>query len=231
MILALTLLQLCSAATKLNIVDLTFSTKMVSQQNSISINLDAPTGFTNIDDVFYEVHLPVKDPASTSTSHGFIIDEEVFKCNYWVGFTETPNDGGEKGCTFDPVNSVITLGRSVDPSQSILALSINGLINPQNTEPTDPFVLKMFEGSVLLSENSEDITFAVLPNSFGEVNVTRSMNDIGVSTWERRVENDFWIEISLNIVSPMTPQDVLDIAIPTDELILYDMVQGFGCEK
>tara|TARA_B110000285_G_C14847549_1_gene478354 strand:- start:114 stop:473 length:360 start_codon:yes stop_codon:yes gene_type:complete len=119
---------------------------------------------------------------------------------------------------------VITLGRSVDPSEDILAFNINGLVNPQNTEPTDPFVIKMYEGSVLLSENSEDVTFAVLPNSFDEINFVRSMRDIGVSTWERRIEKDFWIEISLKIVSPMTPEDVLDIAIPTDELILYDEI-------
>lgn len=222
--IAAALFQLCSAVSKLNIVDLIFSTKMVSEKNSISINLEAPSGYTNIDDVFYELHLPKKDPASNSTGPGFSINEDDFQCAYWIGFKESPNDDGGKGCTFDVVSNVITLGRSIDDSKDILAISINGLVNPQNTEPVDPFVIKMYEGSNLLSENSEDISFAVLPNSFGQVDVIRSMNDIGVSTWERRVENDFWIQISLNIISPMTQEDVLDIAIPTDELILYDEI-------
>jgi hypothetical protein len=51
----------------------------------------------------------------------------------------------------------------------------------------------MYEGSVLLSENSEDVTFAVLPNSFDVVSVTRSMTDIGVSSYERRREKDYWV--------------------------------------
>lgn len=75
------------------------------------------------------------------------------------------------------------------------------------------------------------MTFSILPNAFDTVTITRSIQDIGVSSYERRNVKDYWVEISLNIVSPMISTDVLDISIPEDELELYDDLETFGCQK
>lgn len=89
--------------------------------------MDAPSGYTNIEDVFYEIHLPKKD--STTGGAGFFeIDQDVFQCFYWIGFNDKVE--GATDCTLSEDASIITTGRSVDPSKDILAFMIDGLINP-----------------------------------------------------------------------------------------------------